>query len=78
MYGQIFLIKKRVWVTRLFKFIFNVRGYRIPVCDIVLPKHTVRNLRQYSQETSHAITCESVLQDLVDSQYSFYIEQCLA
>ena len=34
---------------------YDYRGDRIRTCDLVLPKHPVRNLRQTPQETSEAI-----------------------
>ena len=40
---------------------YDYRGDRIRTCDLVLPKHPVRNLRQYPQETSEAIAYELVL-----------------
>jgi len=37
------------------------RGDRIRTCDLVLPKHPLRKMRQTPQETSEAIAYELVL-----------------
>ena len=64
-YSNFFTIKKRVWETLSMTWFFMSRGDRIRTCDLVLPKHPVRNLRQTPQETSEAITYEFVLQGFV-------------
>ena len=55
---SIFQLKKRVWVTRWHDLVLNSRGDSILTCDLVLPKHPVRNLRQYLQEKSEVIAYE--------------------
>ena len=58
--SDFFTIKKIGWEQLSNDLVFKSRGDRIRTCDLVLPKHPVRNLRQTPQETSEAIAYELV------------------
>ncbi len=44
----------------IYDLVFTDRGDRVRTYDLVLPKHSVRNLRQTPQETSETVAYELV------------------
>ena len=55
--------KKESLGNSLYDLVFMSRGDRIRTCDLVLPKHPLRKMRQTPQETSEAIAYELVIKE---------------
>jgi len=54
--------KKESLGNSLYDFVFTDRGDKISTYDLMLPKHPVRNLQQYPQETSKVVAYKLVQQ----------------